>query len=194
MPAIKQGHPPRWRIERSEAATWLAAHRPGATPGPGTVEQAAQPAQATADLDPLAEAEAGISKHIDRLDLILEAFTDLLFNAQEFDPRLVTSVKSISTELRRLDLHRLDMRKADAELMDRSDHMRVLGTFARLVVDEIQAWARSTPDGVVDVLTAAGVRVKAKRVIKLLDREAEAQATNLRERIMDAVEQAGDIE
>ena len=78
--------------------------------------------------------------------------------------------------------------------MDRGDHVRVLGTFAHLVVDEIQAWARSAPDAVVDALTAAGVKLEAKRVVKALDAALEAKAVELRTRITEAIEQAEDIE
>jgi len=78
--------------------------------------------------------------------------------------------------------------------MERAAHIRVLGTFARLVVDEIGAWARSTPDEVVDALTATGVKVKAKRVIKKLDQVLEATTVKLRTRIVEGIEQAEDLE
>ena len=195
LPATKRGRPPRWRIKRSVADPWIAAN---ASAGIG---QGIPGLKIPARIDPPAtgngspdDVNAGIEKHIDRLDLILEAFTDLLFNAKEFDPRLVSSVKSISTELRRLETHRLEMRKADEELMDRADHVRVLGTFARMVVDEIQAWARTTPDEVVDALTRVGVKLKAKRVIRELDEALEAKASELRTRITEAISQAEDIE
>ncbi len=42
----------------------------------------------------------------------------LLLQASDFDPRLVSSVKAISTELRRLETHRLEMQQARARLMD----------------------------------------------------------------------------
>ncbi len=205
LPAEKVGHPPRWMIDLDTAGPWVAANARGGI-GPPIVGLA-QTLEATAgNGSPTAGGEVetpavdgddelgGTATHIDRLDRLLEAFTDLLFNAQEFDPRLVTSVKAISTELRRLELHRLEMRQADASLMDRADHVRILGTFARLVVDEIQAWARSTPDAVVDALTFAGVKVTAKRVVKTLDTVLEGQAAELRTRIVEGIEQAEDLE
>ena len=179
LPARKTGRPPRWRIDAAKAGPWIAANGPpGVGAGITGLAIAAPPDAKDADppaanLNDEADVERGIEKHIDRLDLILEAFTDLLFTAQEFDPRLVTSVKLISAELRRLEVHRLEMRQADDKLMDRADHARILSTFARYVVDEIGAWARSTPDAIVDALTAAGVKLKAQRVIKSLDRVLE---------------------
>ena len=203
LPARKQGHPPRWMIQRADAGPWIAANGP---PGIGTgIVGLAQALETTAGNGaPTAGGEVetavdgddvfAMDRHIDRLGKMIEAFTELVFNAKEFDPRLVNSLKTVSTELRRLEEHRLAMRKAEAALMDRDDHVRVLGTFARLVVDEIQAWARSTPDTVVDALTAAGVILKAKRVIRVLDQALEAKATELRTRITEAIEQAEDIE
>ena len=195
LPATKGGRPPRWRIERSDADPWIAANA-SAGIGQGITglkipAGRVPPAVGNGTKD---DVEAGIERHIDRLDLILSAFTDLLFNAKEFDPRLVTSVKTVSTELRRLETHRLEMRKADEELMDRADHVRILGTFTRLVVDEIQAWARSTPDEVVDALTRVGVKTKAKLVIRELDQALEAKASELRTRITEAMTQAEGVE
>jgi len=197
LPASKAGRPPRWIIDLEVAGPWIAANG-GAGIGQGItgLTMPTRPEPPAADEEPAEDraVETGIAKHIDRLDLILEAFTDLLFNAKEFDPRLVSSVKSISTELRRLERHRLEMRQAEAELMDRADHARILGTFARLVVDEVGAWARTTPDVVVDALTAAGVELKAKKIINCLVHALEIQATTLRTNITTAVEQATDIE
>jgi len=201
LPARKAGHPRRWMVRLDLAGPWVTANAPRAIGPPITgLRQAIEAtagrngaAPAGGDVDHDGELD-GTVRHIDRLDGILEAFTDLLCNANEFDPRLVVSVKAISTELRRLEVHRLEMRKADSELMDRSDHVRVLGTFARLVVDEIEAWARSTPDHVVDCLTAAGVKTNGKRVLKMLDAELQDRASELRTRIADGVERAEDLE
>ncbi len=214
LAARKAGDPLRWEIDEATAGPWVAANASrtvgprlaglGAlepTTGNGTQAVAGEAPSAGVRTPVTAEVEtdrddelAGAAAHIDRLDLILKAFTDLIFNAKEFDPRLVNSVKAISTELRRLEVHRLEMRKAEAALIDRADHVRVLGTFARLVVDEINAWARTTPDAVVDALTAAGVKIKAKRVVTSLDNVLEIQTAELRTRIAEAVEQAEDIE
>ena len=201
LPARKAGRPPRWMIELEVAGPWIAANGSAAVGrGIGGLTMPARSDEPPAgkddkdDKDDDEPVETGIKKHIDRLDLILEAFTDLVFNAKEFDPRLVSSIKSISTGLRRLELHRLEMRQAEAELMDRSDHVRILGTFARLVVDEVAAWARTTPDVVVDTLTEAGVKLKAKKVINALVHALEIQASILRTNITQAIEQATDIE
>ncbi len=50
------------------------------------------------------------------------------------------------------------------------------------------------PLWVVDALTAAGIKLKAKRIIKTLDQVLEATTGKLRTRITEAIEQAGDIE
>ena len=207
LPARKAGCPLRWEIDEATVGPWIAGNA-SRTVGPriaglaqalettagNGAPTAGDEVEAAVDGDSSSPVRPDRATHIDRLDLILEAFTDLLFNAQEFDPRLVTSVKAISTELRRLELHRLEMRKADDRLMDRADHARILATFARYVVDEIGAWARSTPDAVVDALTTAGVKVKAQRTIRQLDQVLEVQAETLRTRITAAIEQAEDIE
>ena len=125
---------------------------------------------------------------------IIGVVSTLLIHADSFDHRLVTAVKSVSAELRQLEVHRSQMRERDAQLMERDDHARILQTFARIVVDEINAWARSTPDIVGDALTEAGVKTNAKKVMRALDLALTTQADDLRTRIAEAVEQADQIE
>ncbi len=187
MPATREGR--FWRIDPDAAKAWLEEHvaEPTSFIIPALEPPAAGvdvPAEDWAELD-----VAAVDRHVDRLSQMFNAFLD----GATLDSSRTRSLSAVSTELRLWEAQRAAMRTRAESLIDREDHLRMLGAFAHLVIDELDAWSRSTPDAVIDALAELGVRVKAKRTARALDLLLAERADELRSRITHAVESAGDL-
>lgn len=192
LPASKDGR--FWRIEPEAGGAWVQSNIEDPPPivlplvephtnGAANGVDAGEPLDLTA-----------VDRHVTRLSEVLTAFTAAVpTDGGKIDGGLIRSIKEVSGELRQWEAQRAEMRARAARLMDREDHVRILGTFARLVIDELNAWSRSTPDAVIDKLTEIGVRCKAKKTAKSLDLLLAERADELRTRIADAVASAGDL-
>ena len=113
-----------------------------------------------------------------------------------YNRNLVHSITQVSTELRLLEKHRLEMRTANAELMTRHEHRHVIATLARVIATEIDGLGHTFPEEVLSALTGGGCTIsKPKTALKLATIAAEAQVQELRGRIADAIERStiGDL-
>ncbi len=86
-----------------------------------------------------------------------------------------------------LERHRIEMREREDQLVPKERHERVVATFARIVVEEIQAFTPALPEAMMSVLAEASLKVD-DRTLRLMTTQAEAQAEALRTRIADAIE------
>ena len=121
-------------------------------------------AQKTGSSGPPAGQAESIDQHIIRLDHLLAAFIGRLHDGQ-FDARAVTGIKQVSAELRMLERHRLETRERENQLVPKERHERVVTTFARIVVEENQAFAPRLPE----TIEAAACGVADNQATRLSD-------------------------
>ncbi len=184
---IKRGLPAKklkgvWWFDPDQADKWIRQNAPrisGLTkidvpespPGPS-------PASSTASAE----------RHIDRIDSIIGA----TLNPDKLEPRTIAAVKQLCTELRLLERHRLEMRQAERELINRAEHERVVGTIAQVVTDEIRSFAGVLPDRLIAALSKAGIKLRSARKARTaLAKATEDQADKMRDRIAAAIENSG---
>lgn len=180
-----------WHVNPAAADEWLDEHCPrlaGQGPSPKARAKGPRGGPRVEDPAPLfSEGKSeGIDQHIIRLDRILGGFIGTLHDGQ-FDARAVTGIKQVSAELRMLERHRVEMREREDQLVPKDHHERVVATVAGIVVEEIQAFAASSPEATVALLSDAGVKV-TEPTMRLMAAQANAQADSLRTRIADAIE------
>ncbi len=177
-----------WRIDPAKAEPWLRERHPRLF----KAEALALPTKSdNGKKGPAGDSELEITdRHIQRLNHILDGLVTVLHDGT-YNRNLVQSITQISAELRLLEKHRLEMLTANAELMTRHEHHRVIATLARLIATEIDGLGHSIPEDFLDALTTAGCTIsKPKAALKAVTRAAHEQAKQLRHRIADAIEKS----
>ena len=150
-------------MEPAASAEWLAQHSPRTTARQkGPKVRPKSPRKSPGVPAPPAGQAESIDQHINGLDQILAAFIGTLHDCQ-FDARAVTGINQVSAELRMLERHRIEMQERENQLVPKERHGRLVATFTRVVVEEIQAFAPKLPETIVTTLTEAGVKVKSGR-------------------------------
>ena len=177
-----------WRIDPAKAEPWLREWHPRLF----EAEALALPTKSdNGQHGPAGDSELEITdRHIQRLNHILDGMVTVLHDGT-YSRNLVHSIKQVSTELRLLEKHRLEMRTANAELMTRHEHCNLITTLAQLIATEIDGLGHSIPENVLGALTAAGCTIsKPKTALKAAIRAAHEEAEQLRHRIADAIEKS----
>ncbi len=177
-----------WRIDPAKAEPWLRERHPRLF----KAEALAIPTKSdNGRHGPAGDSERGITdQHIQRLNHSLGGMVTVLHDGT-YNCNLVHSIKQLSTELRLLEKHRLDMRNAYAELMMRHEHNHVIATLAQIIATEIDGHEPSIPEDLIGALTTAGCTIsKPKIALKAATRASHEQVEQLRHRIADAVEKA----
>ncbi len=204
LPAKRKGT--SWELDVAKADAWIEKHAPRVwsrtnrgskrgSPRKGRTSAARPGRRRRAGSSPPADVGGNGSAHTEdgrlrRLDAVLEKFIDQLDGEEvNLDARVVSAIKSISTELRMLDRHRREMLEADHRLMPREEARRQLATIGRIVAEEIEAFIPTSPDILLAALTRGGVKLRnPAKGLKLLTVAAKRISDQLRERIADSIE------
>ena len=185
-----------WRITPSKAEPWLRENHPKLFADeplalPTNPEKGRDDSIGETDDDSIGETDLELADiHIRRLNKSLTSMVTVLSEGT-YNRNLVHSIKQVSGELRLLEKHRLDMRRANAELMTRHEHRHVMATLAQIIATEIDGHGHSIPEDLLGALTTAGCTIsKPKTALKAATRAAHEQAEQLRHRIADAIEKS----
>ena len=177
-----------WRIDPAKAEPWLRERHPRLFKG----EARAIPTKSDNGRHrPIGDSELGITDWIiQRLNHSFGAMVAVLHDGT-YTRDLIHSIKLLSTELRLLEKHRLEMRNAYAELMTRHEHHHVIATFAQIIATEIDDLEPSIPEDLLGALTTAGCTIsKPKTALKAATRAVHRQVEQLRRRIADVIERS----
>ena len=174
-----------WRIDPAKAEPWLREKHPQIFEAPMALPK---PGNNSQDDDAFGDTDLEITdRHIRRLNRNLEGMVTILHDGT-FDRNLVHGIKQVRAELRLLEKHRLEMRRAYAELMTRDEHRHVMATLAQIIATEIDGHGHSIPEDLLGALTTAGCTIsKPKTALKAAIRAVHRQVEQLRHRIADAI-------
>lgn len=178
-----------WHVRPAEADAWIEQYAPRIADRLLVAPKVRRPPRrGQAQPATLNGHDVAIDRHIRRLDVILEAFVETMYQGG-YDRAAVTAIKQLSTELRQLERHRFDMREAERRTVGRDRYETAIGSIGQLVADEVGAFATVVPDRMLSALTRGGIKVSnSGKALQLLGQAAEKATNGLRDRIADAIE------
>lgn len=188
LPAVKRGR--SWVLDVATAKRWLADHSRRWANRQKRAKTPVKPPRRRAPKlrkTPLPQDLAGVEERQAQVGKALRQYLDLVLDGGTAAD--VTSLKQLSSELRLLELHRLELQKA----LPREEHQRIVRGIGQLVIEEIQAATARDADEVMRVLADAEITfIDAPRVRRLIVAQLGAAAEVLRARIASKIEAAAE--